>query len=205
VEYLFERPRMRCSRCNKLYEAEERRWKCDCGGALDLLLPPAHLSPNLVQHRPPDLWRYREALPPLARQVSLGETITPFIPITHRGRAIWLKCDYLLPTGSYKDRGAAILISQLQSMGVQHVVEGLIRQCGSCAGGVRSTRRNSYRDILSCRRLSGEIGPDQTVWGTAPFDRWTATASDTSTRTPSRSDRRFLCLPSMAPVFSRRG
>jgi threonine synthase len=90
---------------------------------LDLLLPPPHLSPNLVQLRPPDFWRYREALPPLASPVSLGESITPLIRVDHRDRAIWLKCDYLLPTGSYKDRGAAILMSQLQAMGVRRVVE----------------------------------------------------------------------------------
>jgi threonine synthase len=90
---------------------------------LDLLLPPPRISPDLVQQRPPDLWRYREALPPLASLVSLGESMTPLIPFDHRGRAIWLKCDYLLPTGSYKDRGAAMLMSHLQAMGIHRVVE----------------------------------------------------------------------------------
>ena len=123
MEHPLMRPMMYCARCKRCYEVDERRWQCDCRGALDLLLPPSRLSPNLVQHRPPDLWRYREALPPLGSQVSLGEKMTPLISFEHRGRDIWLKCDYLLPTGSYKDRGAAILMSQLQSMGVQRVVE----------------------------------------------------------------------------------
>jgi threonine synthase len=123
VEYPLVRPEMHCARCNRRYEVDERRWQCDCRGALELLLPSSHLSPNLVQQRFPDLWRYREALPPLSSRVSLGEMMTPLISFEHRGRDIWLKCDYLLPTGSYKDRGAAILMSQLQSMGVQHVVE----------------------------------------------------------------------------------
>ena len=116
-------PMMCCARCDKRYEADDRRWQCSCGGVLDLLLPPSRISPDLVQQRPPDLWRYREALPPLASQISLGESMTPLIPFDHRGRAIWLKCDYLLPTGSYKDRGAAILMSHLQAMGIQRVVE----------------------------------------------------------------------------------
>jgi threonine synthase len=55
--------------------------------------------------------------------VSLGESITPFIPCVHRGRELWLKCDYALPTGSYKDRGAAILMSHLQELGIRRVVE----------------------------------------------------------------------------------
>jgi threonine synthase len=90
---------------------------------LDLLLPAPLIAPDLVRRRPPDLWRYFEALPPLSSRVSLGESITPLIPFHHRGREIWLKCDYLLPTGSYKDRGAAILMSHLQDIGIQRVVE----------------------------------------------------------------------------------
>jgi threonine synthase len=116
-------PIMRCARCDERYEADDGHWQCDCGGALDLLLPTPWIAPDLIQPRPPDLWRYREALPPLANRVSLGEHMTPLIPFDHRGRDIWLKCDYLLPTGSYKDRGAAILMSHLQGMGIQRIVE----------------------------------------------------------------------------------
>jgi threonine synthase len=49
--------------------------------------------------------------------------MTPFIPFDHRGRTVWLKCDHLLPTGSYKDRGAAIFMSHLKTLGIEHVVE----------------------------------------------------------------------------------
>jgi threonine synthase len=123
MEHPSVRSAMRCARCDTQYATHERLWRCVCGGPLDLLLPAPHLTTELVQHRPPDLWRYLEALPPLANHVSLGESMTPFIPCVHRARPIWLKCDYLLPTGSYKDRGAAILMSHLQGMGIQHVVE----------------------------------------------------------------------------------
>jgi threonine synthase len=123
VEHSSDWPMMRCAGCDKRYGVDERRWRCACGGALDLLLPAPLIAPDLVRRRPPDLWRYFEALPPLSSRVSLGENITPLIPFHHRGREIWLKCDYLLPTGSYKDRGAAILMSHLQDIGIQRVVE----------------------------------------------------------------------------------
>jgi threonine synthase len=123
VERSLVWPIMRCARCDKCYEANDGHWQCSCGGALDLLLPTPQITPDLIQQRPPDLWRYREALPPLVSRVSLGEHMTPFIPFNHHGRDIWLKCDYLLPTGSYKDRGAAILMSHLQGMGVHRIVE----------------------------------------------------------------------------------
>jgi threonine synthase len=114
---------MCCTHCNERYAAHEWHWQCSCGGALDLLFPIPSLAPTLIQRRPPDLWRYHEALPPLTSRVSLGEHMTPLIPFEHCGREIWLKCDYLLPTGSYKDRGTAILTSYLQDIGVQSVVE----------------------------------------------------------------------------------
>jgi threonine synthase len=123
VERSFVSPPMRCARCHMRYDAHDWPWQCRCGGALDLLLPTPQITPALIQPRPPDLWRYREALPPLAGCVSLGEQMTPFIPFSHRGRDLWLKCDYLLPTGSYKDRGAALLMSYLQGLGVQRIVE----------------------------------------------------------------------------------
>jgi threonine synthase len=114
---------MECSRCGQQYAVHEPIWRCRCGGALELWLPAARLSRDLAQRQPPDLWRYREALPPLVSRVSLGENITPFIPFEYRGRTVWLKCDYLLPTGSYKDRGAAVLMSHLQDIGISRAVE----------------------------------------------------------------------------------
>jgi threonine synthase len=114
---------MRCTCCGVQYALDARLWRCVCGGALDLVLPTPQIRPELVQRRSSDLWRYREALPPLASQVSLGESMTPLIACDHRRRPIWLKCDYLLPTGSYKDRGAAILLSHLQGIGLRRVVE----------------------------------------------------------------------------------
>lgn len=117
------KPTMACSRCGQGYTVQERVWRCACGGALDLRLPGSRLVLGEIQRRSPDLWRYREALPPLETPVSLGESMTPFVPFQHRGRTVWLKCDYQLPTGSYKDRGAAVLMSHLKALGVRRAVE----------------------------------------------------------------------------------
>jgi threonine synthase len=72
----------------------------------------------------PSLWRYGAALPVRAEEaVSLGETITPLVEAHVDGTAIRFKLDFLLPTGSYKDRGAAVLLSALRALGVRHAVE----------------------------------------------------------------------------------
>ncbi len=71
------------------------------------------------------LWRYREALPIDADTdiVTLGEGMTPLVPIDVNTPEHFVKLDYLCPTGSYKDRGAAVLLTHLKALGVEAVVE----------------------------------------------------------------------------------
>jgi threonine synthase len=72
----------------------------------------------------PSLWRYGAVLPVGSEAtVSLGETMTPLVEAQVDGVAVRFKLDFLLPTGSYKDRGAAVLISALNTLGVRHAVE----------------------------------------------------------------------------------
>jgi threonine synthase len=116
--------RLRCSACGRVYAVTEPVWRCECRGALDVDRPaPPPLWPDALAGRPPDMWRYAEGLPPLPRRVSLGEPATPLVALGHRGGSVWLKCDYLLPTGSYKDRGSAVLMSHLAGVGVARAVE----------------------------------------------------------------------------------
>ena len=106
---------MICARCHRSYDAGERVWRCACGGPL-ALEPGAPLDPARVSGRAPTMWRYREALAVAGEPVSLGEPMTPLIAIEHDGRSVELKCDYLMPSGSYKDRGAAVLMTQLRAV-----------------------------------------------------------------------------------------
>lgn len=74
---------------------------------------------------PRSLWRYQEAIPPIAEAaiVTLGEGFTPLIPASFGGSLVLFKLDYLQPTGSFKDRGASVLVSFLKRVGVHHVIE----------------------------------------------------------------------------------
>jgi threonine synthase len=72
----------------------------------------------------PSLWRFQAVLPVQRDQaVTLGESITPLVDATIDGVPLKFKLDFLLPTGSYKDRGAAVLLSALKLLGVRHAVE----------------------------------------------------------------------------------
>jgi threonine synthase len=73
----------------------------------------------------PGIWRYREmfGLPEQAPVVSLGEGQTPLVWEPDMGRKIAFKLEYLNPTGSYKDRGTALLVSTLLAWGADSAVE----------------------------------------------------------------------------------
>jgi threonine synthase len=64
------------------------------------------------------VWRYLPWLP-VDEPVSLGEPTTPLV--AHRG--VQVKLEGALPTGSFKDRGAAVLVAALRAAGVERVVE----------------------------------------------------------------------------------
>ena len=135
--------RFRCPECGSAFPVDGRRWHCSCGSYLDLEIE-ARFPVKQLQTRAPTLWRYREALP-VAREavLSMGEGCTPMEELSFRGRRAILKIDYLFPTGSYKDRGATVLVSKLRELGVKKVVEDSSGNAGCaiaayCArGGIR--------------------------------------------------------------------
>jgi len=109
-----------CTACGAAYGLGEPRWRCDCGGILELSSPPASLA-DIDQQRS-GVWRYAALLPPVpeSARVSLGEQATPLIMSSQLD--VRLKLDYMLPSGSYKDRGATVLASRLKDLGVKEVV-----------------------------------------------------------------------------------
>ena len=116
--------RLFCSECNRSYSVSPTLWRCTCGSPLDLLFEPKFPIKKILK-RTPTLWRYREAIP-ICRDkniLSLGEGFTPLEAMELEGHRVFLKMDYLSPTGSYKDRGATVLVSKIKEMGIKDVVE----------------------------------------------------------------------------------
>lgn len=113
-----------CKSCEKEYSIKENRWKCECGGLLHLKYEKKPIdfkkTACSINH---SLWKYIDALPfekeDVWRSVTMGEGGTPLIPIK---KNVYAKADYYMPTLSFKDRGAAVLIAMAKKMGVKQVV-----------------------------------------------------------------------------------
>lgn len=96
-------------------------WCCPvCGGPWDLDFAPDPTAPLEPAAGPHSLWRYGSALPlPGAFSVTLSEGHTPLVPL---GERIHAKLDFLMPTLSFKDRGAVMLAELARRLGPERVV-----------------------------------------------------------------------------------
>ena len=136
-----------CQQCRSTFSLDAPLWRCECGGLLDIRLAP-RFDRERISARPPTLWRYREALPIHSEGciTTFGEGYTPLVQIEVAGRTVLAKQDYLFPTGSYKDRGAAMLVSKAAEIGVLHVVEDSSGNAG-CAIAAYCARAGIACDI----------------------------------------------------------
>jgi threonine synthase len=107
-----------CPRCNSQWREAEYNYQA--------------IAATLVQQvatRPFNLWRYRELLPvrnPIST-LRLGEGGTPLIPAVNLGMMLgcpnlFIKDERQGPTGSFKDRQAAVTIAALKEAGITELV-----------------------------------------------------------------------------------
>jgi threonine synthase len=132
-------------RSGALYPLATPRW-CGDGGAPLLLTPGAGIGREEVDGSVRSLWRYRAAFPfQVDAPITMGEGCTPLLPRALHGGVAHLKCEWFMPTGSFKDRGASVMLSLLRAQGVSAVLEdssgngGAAVSAYAAAGGMAAT------------------------------------------------------------------
>lgn len=114
----------RCSACGKEYPVDVKQPACGCGGLFDLVYDAPAWNPELIDRSTWSLFRYRAFLgvddSGPWRDVTMGEGMTPIIPFSDD---VMFKMDYTMPTLSFKDRGAAILVAHMAAIGVKTCVQ----------------------------------------------------------------------------------
>src|SRR5271165_2672949 len=113
----------RCPACGRTFPADRPRWCCDCRSHLNLA-PGRGLARGEIAVGEASLWRYAGALslrgPP---RISLGEGWTPLVRRDWQGAEACFKLESQMPTGSFKDRGTAVMINHLLEVGVGAIHE----------------------------------------------------------------------------------
>jgi threonine synthase len=120
-----------CRDCGKPPQ-EKFPFQCpECGGLYDVR--PLHYAPHPSRPRQIGLERYRASfpIPPESTWISLGEGNTPLVPTRLADQTLYLKCEHLNPTGSFKDRGTVVLVNALAAAGVTSVIDDSSGNAGS--------------------------------------------------------------------------
>lgn len=136
---------LQCIRCHNVYPAHEIRYLCDCGGLLDVWHDLEALRPQVSRglfngrlSGPPGprvaptansgVWRYREIILPATVDtiISRPEGNTPLYEHPRLSRWVGLENLFLKhegenPTGSFKDRGMTVGVTQARLMKAQAV------------------------------------------------------------------------------------
>ncbi len=132
-----------CLDCPRTYGPREVRYRCECGGTLDVrhdftanraAISPRAFDARLASKSPIDrsgVWRFREAILPLDPRhiVTRGEGATTLYELDSRSPAtrfagvsrLLLKHEGENPTGSFKDRGMTTGVSIARSLGISRV------------------------------------------------------------------------------------
>jgi len=116
---------IQCRDCQKPFPINPFPHRCpDCGGLFGFH-PGLDYHPGEIETELPGIWRYRNgfSLPEGAPIISLGEGKTPLIWSDVHDQRIGFKMESQNPSGSFKDRGTAVLMSWLKAAGIQKAVE----------------------------------------------------------------------------------
>ena len=123
---------LECSRTGASYDADRVQGVSEVGAPLLVRYDLEHVRTSVTREeisgRPHDLWRYHEVLPVRdpVHVTTLGEGMTPLLSLPTYGEAIGvprllMKDEGLMPTGTFKARGAAVGVSRARELGVSAV------------------------------------------------------------------------------------
>jgi threonine synthase len=123
-------------RNGRLYPLDVPRWCSDERTPL-LITPGTGISRDEIDGRTRSLWRYRAALPVvIEKPITLGEGCTPLVQQAWGNLRPYFKLEWFNPTGSFKDRGSAVMLSFLRQIGVDTILEDSSGNGGSSMAGL---------------------------------------------------------------------
>jgi threonine synthase len=146
-----------CPACNATIPADRPIWRCVCGSHLNMI-PGSGLSRGEIDGAEASLWRYRGALalshPP---RVSLGEGWTPLVERCWDGGKVRFKLESQMPTGSFKDRGTAVMLNHLIEVGVGAIHEDSSGNAGSSIATYAAAAGLSCRIYIPATAPRGKV------------------------------------------------
>lgn len=192
--------KLHCFCCKKDYSLEKAIWRCDCGNYLKLIDINANgLKQSLINNSEVGFWRYKNVMPFISHNISIGEGITPLSKVCFDNRDYFMKLDYLLPTGSYKDRGVAAMVSQLKQWNLDFVVEDSSGNAGSSVAAYCS-KANIKCDVYIPDYTSQGKAAQIEMYG-ANLVKVAGTREDTRNSAVAAGEKSFYASHNWSPFF----
>jgi threonine synthase len=118
--------------------------------------PPSR-SANIASHHS-SLWRYQRSLVHTGDvSVSFGEGWTPLVRGDWNKRHVFWKCEFISISGSFKDRGVAVMINHLLSLGAKKVAEDSSGNAGAAVATYAAAAGLACRIYVPAHTSSGKI------------------------------------------------
>ena len=112
-----------CLECTQSYPLETPLWCCPKDGSPLELSQGKGLGRDDINTAINSVWRYGTALSLVRKPLTLGEGSTPLTEVVWEQCVVHFKLENLSATGSFKDRGAAVLTAYLRECGISAIAE----------------------------------------------------------------------------------
>ncbi len=159
---------MACTACDHTEPVDVRVYDCPwCGAPFRFVdgMPNADTTfQGLIDPKAQGVWRYRRLLPveEETEPVTLGEGGTPVVRLDRWGTEHGLpelraKLEHLGPTGSFKDRGAMLLLTALRAAGVERVIEDSSGNAGAAVAAYAARAGIAARVFVPASTPAGKL------------------------------------------------
>jgi len=189
-----------CPGCGARRDAATPLWRCPaCGSPLDLADGPG-LGPADIDTADTSPWRYAAALRvPRKGAITMGEGGTPLIERPWDGQPAHFKLDFLAPTGSFKDRGIAVLMSYLAQRGVASILEDSSGNAGAAMAAYAAAAGIACRILVPAAAPAGKLLQMRAMG--ADVVPVAGTRQDVSDAALAEAERTFYASHNWQPFF----
>src|SRR4051794_7738542 len=189
-----------CAACGHREADDALICRCACGSYLNYDGAPL-LSQADIRSDERSLWRYDAGLPiKQADAVAyFGEGMTPLLPGLRGGAPFLLKIEYLMPSGSFKDRGSAVLADALRKFGVRGVVEASWGNAGASLACYAARAGLDCEVYTPASTSPGKLA--QITAHGARLVRVPGSRDDTAKAVQEAAERRFYASHNWQPLF----
>lgn len=189
-----------CPECGQKTPWDTYQFRCTCGSPWEIDYT-ANFHKSDIQDKEYSIWRYKKALPfrDDLNPVSLGEGWTPLLTTELDGRQVFIKPEWMNPTGSFKDRGVSAVVSFLKMLGIPEVMDDSSGNAGASLAAYSAYNGIDCHIFAPAYASGGKVS--QIKWYGADLNLVEGTRSDVFEAILKKVDSIYYASHNFHPIF----